>query len=173
MMLTCGGLLFNLCASLSVLLLVTTTVMWVRSYWTEDTLIFVEDSNFTAEGLRFTSREFSSTYGCVGVFAQELEDRTYRAITDSRITERMFWLTEAAVPFPKYGGDSLLNRLGFYFGTVRQNAQVTTSVRCPHWCLAALFGLAPSIQLWRLMRKRRASARGFDIVGTQPAHDRG
>lgn len=176
--------MFTLVTALSLLICVSTAVLWVRSYWVSDSVGF--DSLEPLQGL--TSQDnFGYSVGVNrGKFNWSKRRGTFGMPPDvvarlpRVVGERKWWRRSAvSVEYPRPVGPcppSLLERVGFHREHVwwghRGTVDSVDAVEFPLWWAVGLSALLPALRLGPAVRRRRRAAAhacahcGYDLRAT-------
>jgi hypothetical protein len=167
-----GGILLIALTALSLLLLVPTVVLWVRSYWIWEDVYVRHPPVYTRRWAWSYLGEIRSTGGQVFVAtvtpSRPLPDEEFRRMTadggpdvtyerveqPANRPDLMIWHLSPAwraigIDYESYRNDS---RLVAY--TIRRLA-------VPYWLLAVVLGLLPSARLFAVWRRRRRVGHGL------------
>jgi hypothetical protein len=182
--------LFTALSALSLALCVAVVILWVRSYWIDEALVWGEPH--VPPPTTWHMRAVSSTHGRVAVFVYQDQQAALSSPVQAAEWVRMEayldpvigreYQRPATIPVPAdqflgFGYDSEGGGMEVRLrdGTRYATRSESTIIGFPHWCLAALFAAMPVQRLWigrRLVRMRQrlatgqCAACGYDIRAT-------
>ena len=128
--------LVTFAAALSMLLCVATVALWVRSYWKLDSLYYVQDDEAET----------------ISVLASRGQIKAW-LLKGAMLGAG--WLSHESEPSRPYSWGS--GFLGFGY----ENLSHVRVVDVPHWFLALLFAVPPTLTLRAAIRSRRRHRAGF------------
>jgi hypothetical protein len=161
--------LFTIASALSLLLGMATVVLWVRSYWTGEFVIWSRlvlpddpESDFVKMD-RYYAIDVGDGTGCFVVGLDDTWAQPHAPMPG--------WQYQPASPPFNYHVEfsSLWERLGFYWG---DGPDGLTDLAVPCWTIAGIFAVAPAMQVVLYRRGRRdrkthhCSACGYDLRAT-------
>lgn len=167
---------YHLLASVSLLICVGMAVLWIRSYFAYDDLLY-KSSIAAHAGERRTGVESQAGFL---IFYHSVNDQGF---TSSGIREVGYWITysaalEPGLPSPLDAVDHRFAGFGYKSEVIAgrsggvRTAYNNTQVMIPFWFLVALFSLVPARWMWRRRRdrsrRRAGSCRhcGYDLRAT-------
>ena len=167
--------LFDLVAVVSLVLCVASVALWVRSYFTEDSVYKLSPCR-TGAGPSYDAWGLISGGGKLQFLRQQslglslIETRTELAKNGKW---GLHWNHYPYAP-PSGLKGNIWNRMGFAYRVVGPNQWFTLDWRAavPHWSIAAFFAVAPVIVAMTAMRRSRRTAAhrcvscGYDLRAT-------
>jgi hypothetical protein len=161
--------LLTLAAAVSAVLCVGACVLWVRSCWRYDELVWTRRQRVGSCG-EHLSLGVVSEAGQLDFHSQWYEENRLLASdwpADGTVERRHGWSVMPAVR----GRYHQLSRWGFSYGSIRRPDLVSRSVLVPHWFVVGLTGVAAAVgSRWSRHHGRPARglcpACGYDLRAT-------
>jgi hypothetical protein len=155
---------------ISLLLCLTTVVLWMRSHRVADSLTHGRNASTEDGSLIRRYASVKSSRGKLVVGRGYFSSALFRSVT---IKEGFGFSQDSSPPAGPQARTVVWSRLGFVFTRVDSPGMlVSHALWIPHWCAALAFGIAPAAWLWKRQRQAARSSRnlcpncGYDLRAT-------
>ena len=156
--------LFTILAACSLLLFAALVVLWLRSYWIADHLQWTDRR---MERSTYAERYFTTISSRGGLSISLILYRTQQSLVRNEIVQRYTASGESEWRYYRLAPRTLAvhgkRRLGFVYHALDHGSRNARLDRLrefviPHWALAALSAITPSLWLTRRLRTPRSNA---------------
>ena len=160
---------FNFTTVVSLVLFVATLILWPRSYYVVDELIWSKKQTASDGSIGLRMLMAIAQRGRISVGISE-GGALYLA--GNKLKEGFTCSQAPAPPSSAAKNSSVWSRLGFQYSSAKNRIWTTRGLSFHFWCPTLLFALAPAVWLLRrLLRHRRHSANlcptcGYDLRAT-------
>jgi hypothetical protein len=152
--------LFTCLTILSLILCLATVALWVRSYWRYDTLAHGSSGTDGFGSLGIESKYGELYLSAAHYYANLNYSNLYNEAPGWSFGEHRFLTLDTHMDFAKKHVKHQLVGFGSFNGDLRP-VGFLRSIWLPHWFLALLFAILPTLRLRSILRNRHRHRAGF------------